>query len=295
MPSPLLLHFQDYQKQAQELAQALGIPCAPVTIHYFPDGEVRVTLPPELPDQVLFFRSLDNPNNKLIELLLAVETSRTLGAKHVTLIAPYLCYMRQDIAFNPGDAISQQIVGRFLSRLIDRIVTVDPHLHRINSLDEVMTESDNIVISASEIIGRYVAKHVKNAILIGPDEESEQWVAKAAEKAGLHYHIATKQRFGDRNVDVSLPDINIHENALVLMDDVISTGQTLLQASNNLKQLGAQHIYCVATHVLLSKSDMERLLQAGVAGIFSTDSVNHPTNTISLCALLEDTLKSLTI
>lgn len=286
----LILYFPDYQQQAQELAAELNISCSPVQAHYFPDGEVRIRLPEKLPDKVLFYRSLDNPNDKLIELLFATETARSLGAKHITLVAPYLCYMRQDIAFTPGDAISQRIIGSFLSRLYDQVVTVDPHLHRIHSLDDVMSKSKNIVLSASELIGEYVSEHLTNAILIGPDEESEQWVAVAAKRAALEYHVATKQRFGDRKVELKFPEMNIRGKTVVLMDDVISTGHTLSIAASSLKQKGAAYIYCIATHVLLSETDLDILLSNSVDAVVSTSSTNHSTNRISLSKLLADAL-----
>ena len=110
----MLLSFKDYEKQSRALAQVLDIPCKIIQSHRFPDGESKLTLPSTLPDHVLICRSLDRPNEKLVELLLAAKTARTLGAKKLTLVAPYLCYMRQDIAFHPGEAVSQSIIGHFL-------------------------------------------------------------------------------------------------------------------------------------------------------------------------------------
>ena len=127
----MLLGFSDYESQGRRLADALGMPFALVAIHRFPDGESKVTLPSPLPERVVLCRSLDAPNDKLIELMLCAETARAMGAKRVALVAPYLCYMRQDIAFHPGEAVSQKIVGKFLAGLFDAVITVDPHLHRI--------------------------------------------------------------------------------------------------------------------------------------------------------------------
>ncbi len=104
-------------------------------LHHFPDGESLIRLPPSLPEHVIVCRSLNQPNDKLIELLLCATTARELGAKRLTLVAPYLSYMRQDIANQPGEAVSQRIVGKLLAELFDDVLTVDPHLHRISSLD----------------------------------------------------------------------------------------------------------------------------------------------------------------
>ena len=133
-----VLCFDDEEAVAARAASAAGMALAVVERHRFPDGEMRLRLPAELPARVVLWRGLQQPNEKLVEVLLAAQTARTLGAKHLTLVSPYLAYMRQDIAFNPGEAISQRIVGGLLAGLFDAIITVDPHQHRVATLHEAM-------------------------------------------------------------------------------------------------------------------------------------------------------------
>ena len=121
-------------------------------------------------------RSLHQPNEKLLELLLAAQTARELGAREVTLVAPYLAYMRQDCAFAPGEAVSQRHVGGFLAALFDRLVTVDPHLHRVAALGDIAPGADAVAVSAAPLIGRFLREHAAAPVLVGPDEESAQWV-----------------------------------------------------------------------------------------------------------------------
>jgi ribose-phosphate pyrophosphokinase len=102
MTPALLLHFDDESALAASLAQALAVPAAVITRHRFPDGESRLTLPPVLPAEVLLLRGLHQPNEKLAELAIAAPTARALGAQRLLLVAPYLAYMRQDMAFHPG-------------------------------------------------------------------------------------------------------------------------------------------------------------------------------------------------
>ena len=130
----MLLGFEDYEEQSRLLAEALDMPCRMIQTHRFPDGENKLTLPSSLPEHVIFCRSLDHPNEKLLELLLVAKTARELGVKLLTLVAPYLCYMRQDRAFHPGEVVSQSVVGKFLANLFDNVITVDPHLHRTQYL-----------------------------------------------------------------------------------------------------------------------------------------------------------------
>ena len=120
----LVLGFPEGEVQARALAEAAGLPYAGVAVHRFPDGESRVRLPPELPERLVIYRSLDHPNDKLVELALAAAAARELGARDLSLVAPYLCYMRQDKAFVPGEAVSQRIVGALLAGWIGMLVTV---------------------------------------------------------------------------------------------------------------------------------------------------------------------------
>ena len=186
---PTLLYFDDEQGAALGLAQAAGLVPAPVQRHRFPDGEIRLRLPDALPERVVLLRTLDHPNEKLVDLLLAARTARLLGARHLTLVAPYLAYMRQDIAFVPGEAISQRIVGRFLAELFDAVVTVDPHLHRVATLQEAVPVGQAVVLSGAPLLADLIAQRRPGALLVGPDSESAQWVSQAAARHGVHIDV----------------------------------------------------------------------------------------------------------
>ena len=178
----IILAFPDYLSQAQRLAARLDVPLAEVALHHFPDRESLVRLPPSLPEHVIVCRSLNQPNDKLIELMLCAVTARELGAKRVTLIAPYLSYMRQDIANQPGEAVSQRIVGKLLAELFDDVLTVDPHLHRISSLTQAIPIKNAISLTAANEIGAFLKQQFKHGILLGPDSESKQWVCRYRRK-----------------------------------------------------------------------------------------------------------------
>lgn len=260
--------------------------------HRFPDGELKLTLPPRLPRVVAILRSLHEPNAKLIELWLAARTARTLGAVTVTLVAPYLAYMRQDRAFAPGEAISQRHIGALLAAVFDGVITVDPHLHRISSLAEVLPETTAVTLSAAPAIGRFLRRRAAGALLVGPDEESRQWVRNAADAAGLEWAVARKVRRGDRRVVIVMPDVNVRNRRVVLVDDMISTGRTLVGAARALTKAGAARVDVAATHALFSEDAGHALRAAGVRSIWTTDSVRHQTNAIPLAGLLADALRA---
>ncbi|MDO9283472.1 MAG: ribose-phosphate diphosphokinase [Aquabacterium sp.] len=286
MQPGLLLAFDDECAQAEALGAALGVPMALVGRHHFPDGETKLCLPPKLPAELLLLRGLHHPNHKLVELLITAPAARALGARRIVLVSPYLAYMRQDMAFTPGEAVSQRHIAALLASRFDGVFTVDPHLHRIHSLDEVMPGCPNRALTAAPLLGAWVAHQVPGALLLGPDEESLQWVAAAGQAHGLDHAVCHKQRFGDHDVRVALPAMSLAGRAVVLMDDVASTGRTLQEAATAALGAGAASVDVVVTHALFVGDALARLRAAGVRHVWSSDAVPHETAVVSICPLL---------
>jgi ribose-phosphate pyrophosphokinase len=284
--SCLLIGFPEYREPAQRLARAAGIPFADALVHHFPDGETRLRLPELLPGHVVLCRTLDHPNSRLVELVLAAGTARDMGVKHITLVAPYLCYMRQDKAFHPGEAVSQRIIGTLLSQWIDALITVDAHLHRVHLLEDAIPVNPAINLTATPVMSEFLGKQLENPFLVGPDVESEQWVAAIARDKDFDYCVARKERFGDQQVRVSLPKADYRNRHIVLVDDVASTGRTLEAATLGLARHGPASISVLVTHALFAADAQERLLRAGVSHIWSTDAVPHTSNALQLDDLI---------
>ncbi|NWF44533.1 ribose-phosphate diphosphokinase [Hydrogenophaga sp. D2P1] len=288
-----LLCFDDEQTIAQAVAAAVGLALAVIERHRFPDGELRLRLPESLPPRVVFWRGLHQPNEKLVEILLVARTAHQLGAVHLTLVAPYLAYMRQDIAFNPGEAVSQRVIGRFLAGLFDAVITVDPHLHRVATLEEAIPVKDAIVLSGAPLLADHIATQRPDVLLIGPDEESLQWVAQAAARHGWAHGVCRKLRHGDREVDIELPDLPFTGRAVVLMDDVASSGHTLAQAARLLKVAGAASVDVAVTHALFADGAVRLIREAGAGQIWSTDSIPHASNAVSVVPAVAEALRRL--
>ena len=288
---PLLLGFPDYQLQGKSLARLLNIEYAEAELHQFPDGESKIRLPVDIPSTVVICRSLDSPNDKLIELFFTAKELRQKGCERIILVAPYLCYMRQDKAFKPGEAVSQRWVGKLISGLVDEVITVDPHLHRVRKLEEIFKVNRAVTLSAAPLIGNLISLQVSNPVVIGPDEESKQWIEQIADLHDFNYIVGDKTRIGDKDVNVVLPPSDVEDRNVVLVDDMASTGKTLINTAKQLMEMGVENLYCAITHPLFVGNAYEELLATGVKATWSTDSVTHPSNCISLASLLAEAIK----
>ncbi|MDO9073937.1 MAG: ribose-phosphate diphosphokinase [Rubrivivax sp.] len=289
----MLLAYDDELALARALADALGWPLAVVVRHRFPDGETRLRLPPRLPPRVVLLRGLQDPNAKLTELLLTAAGARELGATHLTLVSPYLAYMRQDIEFTPGEVVSQRHLGGLLAAAFDAVLTVDPHLHRVATLDEVLPGRRGLALSAAPLLGAHVARQVPGALLLAPDEEARQWVQGAARALGLEWAVCGKQRNGDHDVAVALPDTAVAGRAVVLLDDVASTGRTLVAAARGALARGAASVDVAVTHALFVGDALAQVRAAGVRQVWSSDCVPHASNAVSVVPVLAAALRSL--
>ena len=288
----ILLGFPEYRQQTANLAEKSGLPWKCIDIHDFPDGESRLTLPASLPAHVILCRSLDHPNARLTELLLAAGGARQGGAATVSLVAPYLCYMRQDKAFHPGEVVSQKVIGRLLAGAFDNLLTVDAHLHRVRHLQDAVPVRCAINVTATDPMAHFIRQHVVDPFLLGPDAESEQWVRAIAAHDEMDFGVARKQRLGDRQVKIHLPEAAFFGRNIVLVDDVASTGRTLYETARALQPHSPASISVLVTHALFVGDALAMLQQAGVSNIWSCDAVPHASNVVSLASLLAQNMET---
>ena len=292
--SAAIFAFPEMLAQAEALGRRCAVPVHPVGVRQFPDGESLITAPAHGAHTALLLRSLDDPNAKLVELLLASAALRDGGVRRVILIAPYLAYMRQDMAFHPGEAVSQRVIGGLLAQWFDGVVTVDPHLHRIERLNQAIPGIPALALSAAPALVAALAEELDPAtVLVGPDSESRPWVESIAAPLGLHVLVGEKVRHGDRAVTLELPGISaVRDRPALLVDDVISSGTTLIACADLLRAAGASGIAAVATHALASPADMARMAAAGISRIRATDATTHPAATIQLARVLADAIRA---
>lgn len=286
--------FPSSREEAAAIALSLNIPFYLIGLHSFPDGELRVSTGPAAKTTVLY-ASLDQPNDKLIALLFAVESLRRNGAVRLVLVAPYLCYMRQDAAFNNNEGVSQKAIGDLLAKNFDRIITVDAHLHRVDSLASVFLgiEADNLSAAPAIAIAMRPLFQGSGTVVVGPDLESWRWANAIAKALDLTVMVAEKVRHGDRTVEVRLSNPKlVAGHPVLLVDDIVSSGRTLISCCRALQLSGASMVDAMVTHALYPDSVARDLVDAGIRRVYSTNSVCHPSNYVSLNETVVNALKS---
>ena len=240
----------------------------------FPDDELRVRLDCEVKNKdVLFVQSFyRDVSDCIVEIILAAETAIELGAKKVSLAAPYFPYMRQDKRFHKGEAISQKIIASLIDRYFDAVYIMDPHLHRENKLEHIFKIKSK-KLTANSLIADYIKKNIRNPVIIGPDGESYKWARNVAEMLGVESRILKKKRYSSYNVKVELnKKIDLKSKNAVIVDDIVSTGHTILETAKILRKLGAKTIYSICVHGLFVNDSLNKLKKARIK-VISTNTV----------------------
>ena len=291
---PVLLALAGNETLAQALAPRLDAELGRCTLRRFPDGESYLRIETELAGRtVIIAATLDRPDDKLLPLLFAAGTAKELGAARVGLVAPYLAYMRQDRRFQSGEALTSAHFARLLSVSVDWLVTVDPHLHRRSSLGEIYSIPTS-VMHAAALVSDWIRQNVATPLVVGPDAESEQWVTAVANAAGAPYVILQKVRRGDREVEVSVPDVERwRARTPVLVDDIISTARTMIETAGHLRRAGLLAPVCIGVHAVFAGDGYEALRAAGAARIVTCNTIMHTSNAIDVGDLLATGVRSL--
>lgn len=281
--TPVIFVWPGHESLGRTLAARLPGEVVALERRQFPDGETYLRVPIEVAARpCVVLASLDQPDTKAIPVMLLAETLRDLGAASVGLLSPYLAYMRQDRRFHPGEGVTSRYFGKFLSERFDWLVTVDPHLHRYLSLNEIYTIPSR-AIHAAGVIASWIPTHVDKPVLIGPDIESEQWVADVARRARAPHVVLQKTRRGDRDVDVSVPQVERwRDHTPVLVDDIVSTARTMIETVKHLLQAKLAPPVCIGVHAVFAGDAYRDLVGAGAARVVTTNTIAHESNALDI-------------
>src|SRR3989338_2927793 len=274
---------------ARKIAAKLKKPYSALEVTHFPDSEIKLRFKVDVKnkDIVLVQSFYGNVNDCIIEALFAAETARDLGAKKITLVAPYFPYLRQDRRFNPGECISLRTIAKNIDEDFDEAIIMDPHLNREKTLSHIFKIKSK-KLTADPLIADYIKRNIKNALIIGPDVESYKWAEKTADMIDCESAILKKDRISSRKVKVSFnKKISINSKTIVIVDDIISTGHTLLETIKLLKKTGAKKITCICVHGIFAENALNKLRKTG-AKIISCNTIPNPAARIDVSEIISD-------
>ncbi len=291
----LIIGCSKAQKLAKRVARKLKVEYSKLIVRKFPDNEIYVRFDKNIKnkDIVLIQSFYNNVNDALIETIFAAYTAKDLKAKNVTLVATYFPYFRQDKRFNYGEAVSIEVITKVLCKCLDKIIIINPHLHRKNSLKEVF----NIKVkelSANGLIAEYIKKKFKNRVIVGPDRESYRWAERVARIINGDFVILKKKRISAYNVKLSFnKKIDLKNKDIVIVDDIVSTGTTLLKTIKFLRKHKVGRIDCICVHGIFVNNTLKKLEK--YCRLISTNTIPNKRSKIDVTNLIAETLISKTI
>jgi ribose-phosphate pyrophosphokinase len=286
---------------AGKVAKELGQKPGQIEIKRFPDGEKYIRVHEEVKGQdVALIQSLyRTPDDYIFEYLLIADTLRDMGANRIIGVAPYLAYARQDSRFYPGEALSSAAVAKFFESVgTTSVLTVDCHLHRLGDVSKVFkVPAQNL--SAMPLLGTYAREKLKpkKPIVVGPDEEADQWAGTVAKELDAEHTAFTKRRIRregetESKLEMDTGSVELKGRDVVFADDIISTGGTIVQAARAAKKKGARRMFVLCTHPVLADAALRRVKAAGVLKVIGTDTIPSPISTVSVAPVIAAALKS---
>ena len=257
----------------------------PIQIEKLSYGEKYIRVPSRVRGGVFFVNSFHpNPDEILFESRLIAETLKERGAEEIIGIFPYLAYSRRSKRVIYGEARILDVALKILDTF-DKIFAIDFYGgdKRVNN------------ISAMPLIGNYLRNlDLNDPIVIGPDEISLNWIKDVAEILNADYDLIKKIRIDAENVIVSTIPTDVENRDVVILDDIIATGETIIQSAKKLKGLKAKKIVVAATHALFTKETYAKIIKAGIDEVIATDTVINITSKVSVVSLIEKIIDSCT-
>ena len=280
---------------AIDIAKILGAAVSKLEIKRFPDGEKYLRVQQDVSGQcvAIIQSTFHHPDEYLFEYLLIADSMRDLGAEKIIAVIPYLAYARQDERFNPGEAVTIETVAKLVESVgTNEFYTVNAHLHRINDISRIFSiQAHNL--SAVPLLAEYISRNIEldNPVVIGPDEESEQWAAAAARVLGVDFDVLEKKRINAERVEIKTRRLNVKNRDVAVIDDIISTGGTIVETVKVLRREGARKIVVGCIHPVLAGNALARLYESGVDIVLGTDSIPSPISRVSLAPTIASALR----
>ncbi len=258
----------------------------------FPDGETYIRIKGEVEgEQVAVVQSMyRNPDHYLVEYLFIAKTLKDLGAKEIIGIIPYFPYARQDARFNPGEAVTFDLVKELIEDSTNKLLVVDIHQHRRRGVEkEFRIPAKNL--SAAELFIKYAEENMNNPFVVGPDDESVNWVSVIARKLSAENTVFRKKRVSPEEVELESGKLDLRQREVLIVDDIISTGETMAKAVETVKGMGASRVVAACTHPILVKEALKKIYRAGADIVIGTDTVPSEISFFSVSGIIARELR----
>ena len=291
---PLVVAGPTSTDLARDVALELEAELVPVESKTFPDGESYIRFERDMrgEDVIIVQSSFPAQNRSLIELFIMLDSAKDLGVERAIAVIPYFAYARQDKRFRSGEGISVKTIVKLIEASgADVFLTVDVHKPDIMKFFHIPAMN----LTAMPSIGKYLAAlDMKKPCVIAPDEGAINLAEAVAKVLRTDYSFLIKHRDKASGVPTTeLREIGVKDRDAVIVDDIISTGGTVVNAVKMLKEEGANDIYVACTHPLLLGEAKPRILSAGAKKILGTDSVASEVSEVKIAPVLAESLRKL--
>jgi ribose-phosphate pyrophosphokinase len=260
---------------AEEVAAHLGQPLCQVTIRRFADGELFVKIDDNVRGRDVFIIQPTNPPaENMMELLLLMDAARRASAARITAVIPYFGYARQDRKDQPRVAISAKLMANMVSVAgADRVLAMDFHQHQLQGFFDLPVDH---LYAAPVFVNHFRQKALKDLVIVAPDVGSAKMARGFAKRLNASIAIIDKRRPSANIAEVVNVVGEVSGRDCLVPDDMIDTAGTMTEAVHALKRLGANDVYCCATHALLSGPAVDRLLASPVKEVVVTNTIAIP-------------------
>lgn len=265
------------QRLSKELAKSLKAKQAKVETKRFPDDECYVRIDEDLDGEDVFIVQTTWPDKNIVELFLLQDAVRDFDVASVTTVVPYFGYARQDKQFKPGEPISARAIARLIQSQTDEFITVDVHAPTVTDwFEKAMAKN----VMAYPEIGRFL-KGVGVQVILSPDEGRWDNAKRVADVVGCDADYLEKERIDGNTVIMTPKNLDVKGKSVAIVDDIISTGGTIVKAAEQLRKHGARKVVAACTHGVFASNALERL-KGACDEIYSTDTIENPTTCISV-------------
>ena len=277
-------------KLSARVAKQLKCPLVKPELKHSPHGETYVRIGTKLEGKhAIVVQSTPYPqNDNLMELFFLLSAAKNSGARCVTAVVPYLAYARQSKRSKPGEAISAQTICQLIGHEADELFVVD--IHDVKIMKNFLTPARDL--TAAPLIGQYFSRlNLKRPLVLGPDQKAFKLACRAAAELGAESDYLKKKRVTPTKVTTSTKSLDVAGRDVVIIDDIISTGGTIIEAIKSLKRCRAHRIYAACTHAVLVGNALQKITATGVAKVIATDTIETQVSTASVAPVIAEAVR----